>query len=171
MSCLGFPTGTAASHPERPAGGALRHSERPAFNGSPISDFERIIDLAARQARPQLTVDIYIYISQTLHGTAIYAAPLTPKTTPTDRHIWHTWSVWVCIYIYNLRPLAPDRRFGPLGSQDRACHKSQHGSNHKPLEGQFFSLRTVLVHQSLACWASIFHDDPFLWSCLLRLTM
>ena len=26
---------------------------------------------------------------------AIYAAPLTPKTTPTDRHIWHTWSVWV----------------------------------------------------------------------------
>ena len=19
---------------------------------------------------------------------------LTPKTTPTDRHIWHTWSVW-----------------------------------------------------------------------------
>ena len=96
MSCLGFPTGTAASHPERPAGGALRHSERPAFNGSPISDFERIIDLAARQARPQLTVDIYIYIyiSQTLHGTAIYAAPLTPKTTPTDRHIWHTWSVW-----------------------------------------------------------------------------
>ena len=25
------------------------------------------------------------YLSNTLHGTAIYAAPLTPQTTPTDR--------------------------------------------------------------------------------------
>ena len=29
------------------------------------------------------------YNTQTLHGTAVYAAPLTPQTTPTDRHIWH----------------------------------------------------------------------------------
>ena len=25
-----------------------------------------------------------------------YMPTLTPQTTPTDRHIWHTWSVWAC---------------------------------------------------------------------------
>ena len=26
----------------------------------------------------------------------------TPKTTPTDRHIWHTWSVWVLFLVLSL---------------------------------------------------------------------
>ena len=29
----------------------------------------------------------------TTHGTAIYATPLTPKTTPTDRHMWQSHGV------------------------------------------------------------------------------
>ena len=33
-------------------------------------------------------------ITQTLHGTAIYADQLTPKTTLTDRHIWQSHGVF-----------------------------------------------------------------------------
>ena len=30
-----------------------------------------------------------------MYAIYIYMLTLTPnKTTPTDRHVWHTWSVW-----------------------------------------------------------------------------
>ena len=50
--------------------------------------------LASREpgtATHQEHMRITKYYSQTLHGTAIYT--LTPKTTPTDQHIWQSHGV------------------------------------------------------------------------------
>ena len=44
--------------------------------------------------------------TQTLQASAIYAAPLTPKTTPIDRHIWQSHGVSGKLYqlsVANLR--------------------------------------------------------------------
>ena len=43
---------------------------------------------------------IYIYISQTLHGTGIYAAPLTPLAPPQLIGIYGIHGVSGYIYIY-----------------------------------------------------------------------
>ena len=43
----------------------------------------------------QQPVTPHRYLPRTLHGTAIYATPLTRQATPTDRHSMAVpWSVW-----------------------------------------------------------------------------
>ena len=39
------------------------------------------------------------HIAYTLHGTAIYAAPLTTQNTPTDRHIWQSHGAFGLVLI------------------------------------------------------------------------
>ena len=45
--------------------------------------------------------------THTLHGTGIYAAPLTPKTTPTDRQSYGSpmGRVWVLLEVIIHMPL------------------------------------------------------------------
>ena len=54
-------------------------------------------------------------ITHTLHGAAIYAAPLTPKTPPPDRHIWQSHGVYGSWQVKNIG--APN--LGVPGGHDR----------------------------------------------------
>ena len=50
-------------------------------------------------------VSIRLFTTVPRHSMGLpYMPTLTPKATPTDRHIWHTWSVWGRRHVRSSRP-------------------------------------------------------------------
>ena len=91
---------------------------------------------------------------------AIYANQLTPQTTPTDRHIYHTWSVWG----WFLRESTPPRSLFPTTPVESIghfsiCGYSVHRGSHDFKTDQLLSRPSlwgrggVFVQNSACCFA------------------